>query len=124
MAFKQNQKFVRAMRRRRRVRSRVIGTSDIPRLTVAKSHKNIYAQIIDDHKQVTLIGLGTKSKAMDGRLDEKISKTDQAKKLGEAIAEMALAKGVARVVFDRNRYIYHGRVKALAEGAREKGLKF
>jgi large subunit ribosomal protein L18 len=114
----------RADKRRRRVRSRIIGTSEVPRLSVARSLKHIYVQIIDDVKQVTLVGVGTTSKAMAGKFDQKENKTARAKKIGEAIAELALAKGITQVVFDRNRFRYHGRVKALADGARAKGLKF
>jgi large subunit ribosomal protein L18 len=114
----------RADKRRRRVRSRIIGTAEVPRLSVARSLKHIYVQIIDDAKQVTLVGVGTASKEMAEKFGKKDNKTARAKKIGEVVAELALAKGITQVVFDRNRFRYHGRVKALADGARAKGLKF
>jgi len=123
MANRNKEKAARALRRRRRVRGKIQGTSELPRLTVVKSLKNMYVQIIDDTKHVTLFGLGTTSKAMAGVIGKKDTKTDQAKKLGQMVAQTALEKGITRVVFDRNRFRYHGRVKALAEGARDKGLK-
>jgi large subunit ribosomal protein L18 len=116
MADKFKKKAARATKRRRRVRGNISGSADIPRLTVAKSHKNICIQIIDD--------LATDSKAMSGKFDDKDSKIDKAKKVGQSIAELALEKGIKKVVFDRNQYRYHGRVKAAAEGARDKGLEF
>lgn len=124
MASKTKVKAARALKRRRRVRGRVMGTAEIPRLTIAKSLNNLYLQVIDDLKRVTLLGLGTKSKMMADRIAKDDTKTEQAKKLGEAIAELAIEKGISKVVFDRNQYRYHGRVKAAADGAREKGLKF
>jgi len=117
-------KLERAIKRRRRVRGKIHGTDEMPRMTVSRSLKNMYVQIIDDNSQSTLLGLGTCSKAMAGRVDKKDTKVVVAKKLGQAVAELALEKGIKRVIFDRNVFRYHGRVKALAEGAREKGLKF
>jgi large subunit ribosomal protein L18 len=114
----------RADKRRLRVRSRIQGTAEVPRLTVARSLKHIYVQIIDDVKQTTLVGLSTSSKTMAEKFGKKDNKTARAKKIGEAVAELALAKGITQVVFDRNRFRYHGRVKALADAARAKGLKF
>jgi large subunit ribosomal protein L18 len=93
-------------------------------MTVTKSLKNTFVQIVDDVNQVTLVGLGTNSKVMAGKFDAKDKKTDMAKKAGQVIAQLALEKGIKKVVFDRNRYQYHGRVKAVADGAREKGLEF
>ena len=113
-----------AERRRRRVRGKVFGTSECPRLTVCKSLKNISIQVIDDVKRVTLVGLASNSKAMVEAIEDSDTKTIVAKKIGVKIAELARAKGVERVVFDRNRNRYHGRVKALADGARKGGLKF
>ncbi len=124
MAEKNKAKQERAARRRRRVRGHIQGTSERPRLTVARSLKHMYIQIIDDHHQVTLLGLGTCSKTMAGKFDPKDTKTARAKKLGEEVARLALEKGISQVVFDRNRFRYHGRVKAVADGARDKGLKF
>jgi len=119
-----NHKEARAIKRHRRVRGKIHGTPEIPRLTVTKSLKNTSIQIIDDTNKVTLVGLSTSSKAMAGKFADGDKKTDRAKKVGQAIAEMAIEKGIKKVVFDRNRYQYHGRVKAVAEGAREKGLEF
>jgi large subunit ribosomal protein L18 len=124
MADKITIKTKRAVRRRRRVRGKVSGTADIPRLTVAKSLKNTFIQIIDDVQGQTLVGAATNSKAMADRFDSKDNKVEQAKKLGQAIAELAQEKGISQVVFDRNHYRFHGRIKAVADGAREKGLKF
>lgn len=123
MANKVKTKKTRELKRRRRVRAKVSGTAAIPRLTVHRSIKSMYVQVVDDVNQVTLIGLSTKSKGMVDKLDAKDTKLVQAKKMGMAIAELALEKGIKQVVFDRNRFLYHGRVKALADGAREKGLK-
>ena len=124
MANRNKQKAARALRRRRRVRGRVSGTAEVPRMTVTKSLNNIYVQMIDDIKKTTLVGLGTCSKEMAARFEDKDTKTDKAKKVGQAIAEKAVELGMKRVVFDRNRFRYHGRVKAVADGAREKGLEF
>jgi large subunit ribosomal protein L18 len=124
MADKITTKTKRADRRRRRVRGKVSGTAEIPRLTVAKSLKNTFIQIIDDVRRQTLVGASTNSKSLADRFDSKDSKVEKAKKLGQVIAELAKEKGITQVVFDRNRHRYHGRVKAVADGAREKGLKF
>ncbi|MBR9860123.1 50S ribosomal protein L18 [bacterium] len=102
---------------KQRVRKRVFGTSETPRLSVFRSNKAIYAQIIDDTKGVTL--LAASSQGMD-----KGTKVEMAAQVGKAIAEKAKANGIEQVVFDRNGYLYHGRVQSLAEGAREGGLKF
>ena len=108
------------LKRHKRVRSKISGTPERPRLNVFRSETNIYAQIIDDTQGVTLASANSLEKGFecDG------TKTDAAKKVGEAIAERAKAKGIEAVVFDRGGYLYHGRVKALAEGAREGGLQF
>lgn len=124
MATKYKKMALRAIKRRRRVRGKASGTAEIPRLTVARSLKNMYAQIIDDQKMVTLLGLGTNSKQLAETFEDKDTKSDQAKKLGKALAEKAKEMGIEKVVFDRNQYIYHGRIKAVADGAREGGLKF
>jgi len=124
MADRKNEKKTeRAERRRRRVRGHIQGTSERPRMTVARSLRQMFVQIIDDHRQTTLLGLGTLSKTMAGKYGPKDNKTVQAKKLGEEIARLALEKGITQVVFDRNRFRYHGRIKAVADGARAKGLK-
>ena len=106
--------------RHKRVRSKISGTPARPRLCVYRSLANINAQIIDDVNGVTLVSASTLEKAFEGNGGNK----DAAKKIGMTIAERALAKGITEVVFDRGGYVYEGRVKELAEGAREGGLKF
>lgn len=108
-------------KRKQRVRKKIKGTTERPRLNVHRSNKHIYAQIIDDMTGKTLAAASTKGKELEG-LEAK--KTEAAKKVGEIIGKIALEKGIDKVVFDRSGYIYHGRIKALAEGAREAGLKF
>lgn len=95
-----------------------------PRLTVARTLKNINVQVIDDENHVTLVGLSSNSKVMMDVIKPSENKTAAAEKVGLKIAELAKAKGIESVVFDRNQYRFHGRVKALAEGARKGGLKF
>ena len=112
-----------AERRRRRVRAKVFGTTERPRLTVHKTLKNVVVQIIDDITHATLVGLASNSKSVIEGVAKEDTKTAVAKKVGKALAEMAKEKGITEVVFDRNQYRYHGRVKAVAEGAREGGLK-
>lgn len=114
----------RAAKRKARVRGRVIGTNDRPRLTVHKSLKNIEAQIIDDEKMVTLAAVSSLQKDIVSKKKDKMKKTDVAAIVGEAIARLALDKGIKKVAFDRNRSIFHGRVKALADAARKAGLEF
>ena len=106
-------------RRHQRVRLKVNGTSDCPRIAVYRSTKHIYAQIIDDVKGVTLVSAST----MDKDFTSYGGNKEAAKAVGEKIAKLALEKGITNVVFDRGGYIYHGRVQALADGAREGGLK-
>ena len=112
----------KAMRLHRhvRVRGKVSGTPERPRLNVFRSNANIYAQIIDDVNGVTLVAANTLEKEFEGATGN----CEAAKKVGAALAERAKAKGIDKVVFDRGGYIYHGRVAALAEGAREAGLEF
>jgi large subunit ribosomal protein L18 len=124
MADKNVVKQKKADRRRRRVRGAISGTAERPRLTVAKSLKNIFVQIVDDESRQTLVGVASNSKAMAGVIEAKDTKTAAAKKVGLKVAELAKEKGIAKVVFDRNQYRFHGRVKALADGAREGGLEF
>ncbi|MBI1911251.1 MAG: 50S ribosomal protein L18 [Deltaproteobacteria bacterium] len=107
-------------RRKIRIRKKVHGTSERPRLNVFRSNKHMYAQIIDDTCGKTLAAASTQSKDFDGNL----KKAEAAKKVGELIGKIAQEKGIDKVVFDRGGYIYHGRIKALADGAREAGLKF
>ena len=108
------------LRRHARVRGKISGTAERPRLSVFRSEKNIYAQIIDDVAGNTLCSASTVEKGFEGNGGN----VEAAKKIGETIAKRALEKGIENVVFDRGGYIYHGRVEALAEGAREGGLKF
>ena len=111
-----------AMRQKRhvRVRGKISGTPECPRLNVFRSNANIYAQIIDDVNGVTLVAANTLEKDFEGATGN----IEAAKKVGAVLAERAKAKGIEEVVFDRGGYVYHGRVAALAEGAREAGLKF
>ncbi len=108
-------------KRIRRIRKKIVGTSDQPRLRVFKSNKHIYAQIIDDSLGKTIVSMSTIDKTFER---EETDKTGSAKKVGLLIAEAAKNAGVSKVTFDRGGYIYHGRVKALSEGAREGGLQF
>ena len=112
-------KNVSRVRRHARVRAKLSGTSEAPRLCVYRSNKNIEAQIIDDAKKVTLVA----SSSMSLKL-ENGSNIEAASKVGADLAEKAKAKKIKKVVFDRSGYIYHGRIKALAEAAREAGLEF
>ena len=116
-------KKVAKLRRHRRVRNKVRGVTERPRLTVFRSNTNIYAQIIDDIQGVTLASAGTLDKEIGSGLASKGNK-DAAKKVGEVLAKRATDKGIQQVVFDRSGYIYHGRIEALAEGARKGGLTF
>ena len=104
----------------RRVRAKISGTPERPRLNVFRSAKHIYAQLIDDVNGVTLASASSMDKSFDGNGGN----IDGARKVGELIAKNAADKGISEVVFDRGGYLYHGRVQALAEGARENGLKF
>ena len=113
-------KNIQRLKRHKRVRAKISGTADRPRLAVYRSNKNISAQIIDDTKGITLVSASTLEAGFEGIGSNK----EAAKKVGLMIAEKALAKGIDTVVFDRGGYVYHGRVSELAEGAREGGLKF
>ena len=107
-------------KRHARVRAKISGTPDCPRLNVYRSTKHIYAQIIDDVNGVTLASASTLDKAFEGAT----SNCEAASKVGKLLAERAVAKGIKAVIFDRGGYVYHGRVAALADGAREGGLEF
>ena len=111
------------LKRHRRVRGKISGTAECPRLNVFRSTKNIYAQIIDDTVGNTLVSASTLDKDIKAEL-EKTNNVDAAAKLGTVIAKKALDKGISTVVFDRGGFIYAGKVKALAEAAREAGLDF
>ena len=118
--FKKADKKVKRERRHLRVRKKVFGTPERPRLSVYRSEKNIYAQIIDDVNAVTLVS----ASSLDKDFSAKGGNKEGAKAVGELVAKKALEKGVNEVVFDRGGYVYHGRVQQLAESAREAGLKF
>ena len=119
MVSKVNKNAMR-LKRHVRVRGKVSGTPERPRLNVFRSNANIYAQIIDDVNGVTLVSANTLEKEFEGATGN----CEAAKKVGAVLAERAKAKGIEEVVFDRGGYIFHGRVAALAEGARENGLQF
>ena len=108
------------IKRHKRVRGKISGTAERPRLSVFRSESNIYAQIIDDVAANTLVAASSVEKGFEGNGGN----IEAAKKVGAMVAERALQKGIEEVVFDRGGYVYHGRVAALAEGAREGGLKF
>jgi len=114
-------KEARRQRIKYKIRKTVKGTSASPRLCVFRSNAAIYAQLIDDRSGKTLMAAGTNDKTFKAG---KSNKSEQAKLVGKLIAEKAVASGISAVVFDRNGYLYHGRVKSLADGAREGGLKF
>lgn len=105
---------------KRRVRGKISGSAALPRLSVFKSNKEIYAQLVDDKEGKTLASASSRDKGVDA----KGTKTEVSTAVGKAIAEKAKAAGIESIVFDRNGFVYHGRVKALADGAREAGLKF
>ena len=121
MALGNRERQARRERRHRRVRRKVTGTAERPRLVVHRSLNNIEGQLVDDTQGVTLLGISTLNSEVR---DEKASKTDQGRAAGKRLAELAKEKGITKVVFDRGGYLYHGRVKAFADGAREGGLEF
>ncbi|MBS1637108.1 MAG: 50S ribosomal protein L18 [Bacteroidetes bacterium] len=104
-----------------KIRKTINGTATTPRLTVFRSNTDIYAQLIDDKSGKTILAAGSNDKTIKAA---KVNKSEQAKLVGKTIAEKAQAAGISAIAFDRNGYLYHGRVKSLAEGAREGGLKF
>ncbi len=120
MAIKSAKEF-RRFRIKKRIRKIVQGTPDRPRMTVFRSCKSIYVQLIDDQSGKTLVAASSMEKGMK---DQKGTKSDIAKLVGKLAAEKAIQAGIEKVVFDRNGYLYHGRVKTLADAAREGGLKF
>lgn len=118
-----NPKQAARLKRRQRIRRKISGSETRPRLSVFRSTRHIYAQIIDDGKGQTLVAAST----LSGELKDKLSglkKADAAKEVGKLLAAKAREKGIAQVVFDRNGFIYHGRVKAVADSCRENGLEF
>ena len=110
------------IRRKRRIRMKVTGTAERPRLTVFRSNRHIYAQLIDDTAGVTLAAASSREAELSGEIEGQ-EKKEQAKAIGKLVAERAKEKGIEKVVFDRNGYMYHGRVAAVADGAREGGLE-
>lgn len=111
------------LKRHLRVRKKIEGTAERPRLNIFRSSKHMYAQIIDDTTGTTIVSASTQLKDIKGELSNG-GNTEAARKVGEAIAKLAKDKGITQVVFDRGGYLYHGRVQALADAAREAGLKF
>ena len=115
-----NNKVLARLKRKKRIQKKVFGTSQRPRLVVFRSLKHIYAQVIDDENRITLASATSSSKDFTGSGGN----VDGAKKVGRLVAEYAVKKGIQKVVFDRNGYLYHGRVQSLAQAAREAGLEF
>ncbi|MCX6187513.1 MAG: 50S ribosomal protein L18 [Bacteroidetes bacterium] len=111
-------KEARRAKLRKKIRSKISGTATKPRLSVFRSNKAIYAQVIDDTKGTTIVS------ASSTTLKDKLTKVESSTIVGKAIAEKAISAGITEVVFDRGGYLYHGRIKSLADGAREGGLKF
>ncbi|MEK6704392.1 MAG: 50S ribosomal protein L18 [Bdellovibrionota bacterium] len=116
-----NPKQVIRFKRKRRIRSNIEGNGERPRVSVFRSNKHIYVQLVDDIKGHTLVAASTLEEELKGKVRKGI---DAAKTLGALIAKRAMAKNISQAVFDRSGYLYHGRIKALAEAARESGLKF
>jgi large subunit ribosomal protein L18 len=110
--------------RHRRVRKKIRGTSAMPRLSVFRSLKHIYAQVIDDTTGTTLVAMSTEAPEVRDRLEAGMNRIAQSKVVGQALGTRAKEQGISQIAFDRGGYLYHGRVKALAEGARESGLEF
>jgi len=119
-----NKKMSARLRTKKHIRKKISGTPDKPRLVVFKSSRHIYAQLVDDTSQRTITGVSSLNKALSAELGKAKSKQEKAKVIGKGIADKAKELKFKSVVFDRNGYLYHGRIKAVAEGAREGGLKF
>ena len=117
-----NERYAARIKRQKRIRKNVVGNAARPRLSVFRSARHIYAQIIDDASGATLVAASTLDKAFQSAKFE--SKVAAAQQVGKLVAERSLEKGVKEVVFDRNGFLYHGRVKAVSDGAREGGLVF
>jgi len=124
MPGKERLKKIRTDRRRKRVRKKVVGTSERPRLCVYKSLRHTYAQLVDDRAGRTLSGVSSLSPQIRDQIQKEKNKSAKSRKLGLFLAIKAKELGITKVVFDRNKYPYHGRIKSLAEGAREGGLEF
>ena len=113
----------RHTRRRMRIRKKIVGTSERPRLSVSRTLKHVYAQVVDDEKGHTVIAVSSLSKELKEELKGVKSPVERCKVIGKTVAKLALEKNIKEVVFDRSGSLYHGRVRAVAEGAREGGLK-
>ncbi|RJP23712.1 MAG: 50S ribosomal protein L18 [Deltaproteobacteria bacterium] len=118
-----NQRDIARQNRKTRIRKRIFGTEQKPRLSVFRSARHIYAQLVIDSTGSTILAASTLSPEIRAEIGE-LDKSDAAKKVGQWIGKKAVEKNIHQVVFDRNGFLYHGRVKALADGARESGLKF
>jgi len=112
----------RRLKIKQRIRKRINGTNERPRMSVFRSNKQIYVQLVNDLTGETVVSASSKNKEVADK--KNINKSEQAKLVGKLVAERSLAKGINSVVFDRNGYLYHGRIRVLAESAREGGLKF
>jgi large subunit ribosomal protein L18 len=112
------------LQKKRRALKRIVGTSERPRLSIFRSHKHIYAQIIDDQKGQTLASSSTVDKLLKEKLNNKTATQDAAFLIGETLAEKAIQKNITKIIFDRGDRPYHGRIKKVAEGARNSGLIF
>ena len=123
MANLSSERRERRQRRHRRVRKKVFGTTERPRLVVYRSLKNVEGQVVDDMRGITLLGVSTLSTGVKEDAAE-LNKGDRGRLAGKLLAERAREQGITKVVFDRGGYLYHGRIKAFAEGAREGGLEF
>jgi len=123
MALKTNPRELARAKRKKRIRKKVVGNSERPRLSVFRSEKHIYAQVIDDTQGLTLVAASTKSPEYREAEAPK-GKVGAAERVGELVAQKARARGISKVVFDRNGFIYHGRIRALADAARKAGLDF
>jgi large subunit ribosomal protein L18 len=121
---KTNPRVVARMKRKLRIRKSISGTPDRPRLCVFRSSKHIYAQVIDDTKGYTIASASTLDEELRSQGDTQKRKIEKAIEVGKLIAKKAKENGITKVVFDRNGYLYHGRVKAVSDGARENGLEF
>lgn len=124
MSIRKVKKYSTREKRKIRIRKKIYGTSEKPRLSVYRSLNHMYAQLIDDTQSVSLGTVSTKTKDLAGDLQAAEGKVAKAFIIGKAIAELAKSKNITTVVFDRSGYLYHGRIKAVADGAREGGLQF
>ena len=124
MGMSKNKKNLARIRTKKHIRKKISGTPERPRLVVFRSSRNIYAQLVDDTNQKTITGVSSLTKDIKSEISRAGLKTDVAKIVGKKIAAKAQEMKLKSVVFDRNGYLYHGRIKAVAEGAREGGLKF